>query len=357
MTLQALNAALAYPPRFGANGTVAVGTTGAITIDAAGEYIALVIIARQAMTISHVGVGVTTATGSPTADIRIETVDASGMPSGTLWATNTNLVTGALSTGFTLHALTASASIAAGQRFCVKVLYNSGTTIGLTRLNNVLWEPGLPYGVFNTGTPTKQSSSSFTYHIAWVLGSSTTSFYRIPGLVPATAFSANAYNNTGGDRRGIRFRVPFKSRMCGILDWPFSSTGDFDYSLYDDAGSEIESTSMDGDHMSNASSDLAHLFFDTPQELQPNTWYRAVRSPTSATNITLGVMTLPSANHLGATGWGVGNAHYTTFTTGGGWVDSATDQVPVFMRLLLDQLDDGVGAGGGVSRARVFGGF
>jgi hypothetical protein len=67
------------------------------TFDAAGEYGAMILQAQEDMTISHVGFRTAGATGSPTADVRIETLASTGFPSGTLWATNTNIVTGTLS--------------------------------------------------------------------------------------------------------------------------------------------------------------------------------------------------------------------------------------------------------------------
>ena len=95
------------------------------TMDASGDYDAIVLAAREAMTISHVGFRTGAVAGSPTADVRIETVAATGLPSGTLWATNTNIVTGALSgSTYALHALTASASITACQMFDVKTASN-----------------------------------------------------------------------------------------------------------------------------------------------------------------------------------------------------------------------------------------
>lgn len=346
MALVALPSVFSFPVPARGTATPAVGTTAAITLDAAGEYTAVIFMARQAMTISHVGFHVTTATGSPTADVRIETVAADGMPSGTLWAANTNLVTGALSTGWGLHALTASASVTAGQMVCVKVLYNSGTTLALSRVNNLVWggSEGNPYAVLNTGTPTK--TALLSYCLLMAIGSSATSFYGLRSVImPGSAITNTAYANATGERRGVRFQVPFPCRCCGMLDWNSASVGDFDISLYDDAGTLLESAAVDGDHAVNTSVGTQNLFFDTPVTLAANTWYRAVKTPTSATNDTISVLTLPSADYMGGFGWGNGKAHYTTFTTAGGWVDSATDQIPLFMRPLMDQLDDGAGGG------------
>lgn len=345
MTMVSVTTPITYPIMSRANGLPALNSNANVTLDAAGEYTAIIFMAYEAMTISHVGFGVTTATGSPTADVRIETVDASGLPSGTLWATNTNIVTGALSTGWGLHALTASASVSAGQMVCVKVAYNSGTALALTRFSNVQLggSEGLPYAVLNTGTPTK---TVLTLSLAWAVGSSATSFYTFTGLIlPASSVSNDVYANTDGNRRGVRFRVPFACRCIGALDWNGSQNGDYNVSLYSDGGTELESVSVDGDHSVVGTNALQNVFFDTQVSLSAGTWYRFVKTPTSVTNDHISVTTLPSANYMGGFGWGNGNAHYTTFTTGGGWVDSATDQIPTFMRLLIDQIDDGTGSG------------
>lgn len=329
------------------------GTTGlgsVTTIDAAGEYHAWVGPAQQDMTISHWGFQVATATGSPTVDLRIETVDLStGLPSGTLWAANTNKVSGTITAStWQLEALTASASITKGQFFAAKMVYNSGTSIvlrqGLTRAAAT----AVPYRVINTGSPTISGNSNT---MTWALGSSTTSFYYLQGMIPALTVTNGAFNNTNSAKRGLRFQVPFKCRCVGMWTYLNGVDADMNIAIADDAGSELSSSSTAIDDLttSSANAQNSYFFFDNAVTLSPATWYRVYQEPTSATNTGVSFITMPSSSYIGATPFG-SNAHYTTFASGS-WTDTATDSIP-WMGIIIDQLDDGVSAGGG-SMARV----
>lgn len=346
MALQDITKPLPWPGVNLANTTVTVGAS--TVLDASGEYECYVGYAREAMTISHVGFRVNTATGSPTADVRIETVDAStGLPTGTLWNTNTNIVTGALSTGWTLQALTASASIAKGQVFAVKILYNSGTTLTLNNVGGAIeGQKAIPYRVVNTGTPTKTVLSATP---AMVLGSNSTTFYRIIGMLPITTITNGTFSNTNAAKRGLRFQVPFACRATGIRHYLGTAVGDFNAAILDDAGNELSSssTAFEGDIGLNTVSGSCDLFLDNAVILTPNTWYRATIEPSSATNSAVFFFTLPSADYASGMPGGT-KGHYTTLASGV-WDDSGTDKVPL-MDILLDQLDDGVGG------ARVIGG-
>lgn len=317
---------------------LAVGTV--TTMDAAGEYDAVVIVAREAMTISHVGFRDTTATGSPTVDIRIETVGTDGLPTGTLWAANTNIVTGALTANtFALFALTAPATIAAGQVFCVKIIYNSGTTATIAGISTgMAIKGGLPYQVVNTGAAAK---ANLAIPRSLALGSSATTFYQVRGLLPVNSVGVNAFNNTSSAKRGLRFIPPFKCRCIGIRHHMSSALGDINAILMSDAGAELSSssTAYDGDHGSAASTSTMDYPFDNPVTLVPGTAYRAVIEPSSATNTNISTAVLPSLNYRSA--WPGGTAClYTTFA--GSWVDTATDTLPL-TDILIDQIDDGFG--------------
>lgn len=340
MTLQTLNHSMLWPGTLEyLTGTPSIATQQ--TLDAAGEYQALIFCARQAMTISHVGWRCGAATDSPTADTRVETVDTDGNPSGTLWATDTNLVSGALTANtFALHALTASASITAGQMVCIKIGYNSGTSFVVQRVNNMHVSVGsVPYTITNTSGSVVKSLPPGALIIA--LGSSTTAFYDVTSLFPADSFTASAFNNTNSAARGLRFQVPFKCRCVGLRAWLSNSSGDFNIFLADDAGSELSSssTAFDGNHNVASANGTQNIYFDSPVTLSPSTWYRAAVEPSSATNTTVGFLTLPSADYRSGMPGGT-NHHYTTLASGS-WTDSATSSVPL-LDILLDQLDDGV---------------
>lgn len=354
MALVSAKAFMAWPGYVSEYIQGSIGFATDQTLDAAGEYAAWVGFAEQDMTVSHVGFRCGTATGSPTVEVRIETVTAStGFPSGTLFGTNTNGTTGTLSSNtYTLQALTASASITRGQAFAVLAKYASGTSIVISRSNN--FAPSvysIPYEVTNTSGSAVKALLSGPKTFA--LGSSTTSFYPQRGMIPASALNpTNTYNNTNSAKRGLRFQLPFPARIIGIRWFTGNNAGDYNVVVTDDAGSELSSssTAFEGDIFSGSTQAARYVFLDSAVSLSKDTWYRAAIEPSSATNTNLSTLQLPSANYRSAMPGGV-NQHYTTFASGS-WTDSATDTLPV-MDLLLDQFDDGTG--GGASAAYVIG--
>jgi hypothetical protein len=349
MALQSLGAPTIWPPShrvINASPTVSSLTT----LDAAGEYSGVVICAREAMTISHVGFRPGTCTGAPTADIRIETVDATtGLPTGALWAANTNIVSATLVTGtWALEALTASASIARGDTFCLKIAYNNGTSTQTGAYAGVLISSILPYRVDNTGSP---ATALLSTHFNAALGSGATTFYAVPGLLPASSVANNTFSNSvAGAKRGLKFRVPFKCRVVGARYFTNGASGNFNIILEDSGGSELSSssTAYDGNLMAALGTGMADCYFVNSVTLSPATDYRVMVQPSSATNCNISTATLPSADYRAAWPHGT-NCLYSTYTTAGGYVDTATTQIPV-MDLLIDQLDDGAGAGGGLIR-------
>lgn len=338
MALVSINGLMRWPGIMPAN-NAAMGITSENTLDAAGEYVSYVFQAKENMVVSHVAWRNSTATGSPTADVRIETVGTDGIPTGTLWGTNTNGASGTLvSNTSNLTALTASATITKGQFYAVKIVYASGTSFIVVRLTGPKTSSSSsPYYVTNTSGSAVKGVTNSSVVIA--IGSSTTTFYPIENAFMVSSVANNSFDNTSGAKRGLRFQVPFDCRCAGI-SWANSTVlGNFNIILEDDAGTELNnsSTAFDGDQAANAVAGPPAWVFDNPVELTANTWYRAVLQPTqSGTNINLSVATLPSANYRSAWPGGL-NVNYATYTTGGGWVDTATDQIPI-MDILIDQL-------------------
>ena len=317
------------------------------TVDASGEYHAIVTQAQEDMSISHIGWYNGGVAGSPTADIRIETVTAStGLPSGTLWATNTNVVTGTLTANtWVVYALGATATILRGQLYAVKFLYNSGTSF-----NFVEYSSSGAIGIsaaLNTGTPSLATSGVMA---PIGLGSSSTAMYLVPGLRPINGLSNTSFNNTSGGRRGVRFQVPFACRLRGVRFMKaIAQTGDFNFGVWDNGGTEVGSsiTASDFSAFNGTNAGWHELMFDSAPSLSANTNYRVALEPTSSTNVNMYHMTAAS-NALFSGNPGGSTAHLTTYTTGGGWDDSATTTVPWF-DLLLDQIHDGASSGGGAS--------
>ena len=331
----------------------ATGADGArTTIDGAGEYFAVIFCAQEDMAISHVYFRPHAVAGSPTCEIRIETVDSStGFSTGTLWATDTNIVTGTLDTTGATHALTASASISRGQWFAVKFLYNSGTSFTTREMNAIANNSAFCYTDINTGTPTKGT----VLGCVMAVGSSATSFYQLPGHhYPESGMpGTGSINNTNGARHGARFMTPFKCEIHGVVVGILTFNA-FDITFYDDSGNVISgatASALAGPH--GMTSGRCGVLIGTPFTPDTNTWYRVAVVPTSASNVALRTVAVPSLDYLTALP-GKGNVRRTDYTTAGGWSDANEAQLPE-IDLLIRRIDDGASAGGG-ARQKVYGG-
>ena len=347
MTLQSLNQEILWPNIVRVNSTPSITGTGSQS--AAGHYYATVFKAKTAMTISHVGGYIQAVSGSPTCDVRVETVDATtGLPTGTLWNSGTtndsNLLSGTLTTGWLLSALTHSASISLGDYVAIVFRYNSGTSYNVGKLASFVLQATFPYDIVNTASTTK---SALTGSLL-ALGNSATTFYTITNCLVASAVTNTTFNNTNSQAQGARFQVPFKCRCIGLKWFNNSqgSQGDFNAAIYDDAGTELSSssTAFDKDIVTASAAGGLYLPFDSPVTLSPATWYRAAIEPTSATNVAMSHLTLPSLDYRSAMPGGT-NFFYVTRTSGT-WTDTQTDHVPL-IDLMIDQLDDGVSTSGG----------
>jgi len=316
------------------------------TLDAAGEYVGYAFIARENMVISHVMFRAGTVAGSPTATVSIEALDASGLPTGSAGFGSTNGTTATISSNTTvLTALGGSATISKGTAFCVKITYASGTSIITQSLASLVFPcyTTMPYRITNvTGSAVRTVISNAPI---MALGSSSTAFYNVLGMLPGT-YATGAFNNTNSAKRGLRFVPPMPCRAVGIRWLNGANAGDYNAVLYNDAGTELSSssTAFDGDNHLSSNNAAMIVYFDNAVTLAAGTAYRIAIEPTTATNANVSTLTLPSSDYYGATPAGTA-ATYASFATAT-WTDSTT-QIPL-MDVILDQLDDGVSSGGAV---------
>lgn len=354
MALQNINGERPWPGYAYTSGTL-IGTN--TTLDASGEYDGFVMVAKEDMTISHVGWRSGVATNSPTVEIRIETVNTTdNLPSGTLWnrngtGANPNVTSGTISsTVWNLHALTNSAVILKGEAFAVLIKWGGvatssvqvhGASRGLLYASNV----GLPYRVVNTGTPAASAIGAAT-SLVFALGSSSTTFYNIPQLTPISSVSSTTLSSTGTFRAAcLRFKVPFKCRVSGIAfaDASYALADDFSVGIYDDSGAELNNslTAFDSSYRISA---VPWVHLDNKVVLSPDTWYRAVVQADTTGGPSIYNFSISSTDYAGAVAGGP-NLQLGTRDSGGAWTNTATT-IPN-IDILYDQLEDGVGGSGG----------
>jgi hypothetical protein len=355
MTLVSLPGTIPFPGLFLSPYAVpAVGT--AATLTSAGHYYSVVTSAREDMVVTHIGFRAGTATGSPECTVGIETVDTSGNPAGSAGFGSTNSASTAITAGWTLIALGGTATIPKGSLFAIKIAFVSGTSQVIQHLTNVGAPSGtsLPYYVINTGAATK---SVISHLPQLALGSSSTTFYYVPGIWGVDSYSTGTFANTNSPKRGLKFTPNFNCRAVGLRYYGATATGDYNIGLYtgDASGTELSSSSTAIEGAATPNSHSSHsVYFDSPVTLTAGTAYRVAIEPTSATNCNVSVLAFPSSDYYSSSpAVSSAVATYSSLVSGT-WTDSTT-QIP-FMDVLIDQIDDGAGTGGGGGGQRVISG-
>ena len=283
-------------------------------------------------------------------DVRIETINTSGDPSGTLWAANTNIAYSVTSVGWKeTAALTASAAVVAGDLIAV-VFANPGSgtpSWGLASFTGNGGNAGqnLPYCDYYTTSWAHQDRIPI---IALKYDDGT---YESYPCIPLSAITSIAFN-TGSAATiiGAKFKLPFPARAVGCYVY-LDLDANADLILYADGspGTELMNISLDANKRRTTTGQLFRILFDAPVSIAKDTWYRLALKPTTTTSITLYHM--DAASTAIVDGMEMGQNFLYSTSAGGAWTDTTTRRP--FMGLIFDQFDDGVSAGGGISKARL----
>jgi hypothetical protein len=343
MSLQQLVGPLHYP---GMSNALVSGTPFLSTVlDANGEKLAAIIKAPKTGDIDRVCFRLGTVTTGDTLDVRIETVDGSGLPTGTLWATNTNVsvVVASSDDGVTKEVdLTAVASMTAGDVFALVIVNGSA---GNMEVNNQVYgfssETGrvFPYtAAFLGGAWAKEAI--FGRPLCGVR-------YAGVGYVWAGTWPISGHEFTGfnsgstPDERGAYFSIPFRCEVSGALVTS-DAGGAAVVRLYDSDGTTVLRTGAahDPDHIGGSTTATPFPYWWAPVVLEPNTFYRITILP-SGSNTTYYDFTVASSAILDAFPGGQ-NFHHTSRSDGGSWTETSTRRTSI--ELLITALDDGAGA-------------
>lgn len=205
-----------------------------------------------------------------------------------------------------------------------------------------------PYGVAANGstTVTKQAltACSFMYH-------SSTKSYGWPFTL-GNDIGAAINSGSTPNQIGLRFRLPTGScssySVAGVIVSGLLGTGDWDLILYDTDGTTVlQNITVDKDQIYNAASFPHVIYFNetTLSSLLPNSYYRIVLSPTTATNMgTMHYWTLKSAADRTALVDQAADINWCERQSPGAWTDTTT-QLPV-MQLIITDI---TGAAGGLA--------
>ena len=229
--------------------------------------------------------------GLPAVDVRFETV-GTGSPSGTLFGTNTNIVTGTVASNTDYEStLTAGASVTQGDFLSMVWAYNSGTSIQIA-LASVVTSMQLNLPQISTAGTYSLIAGRLPY-AALRYSDGTYCPIAAGGVAYGIGSTISAY--TSGEK-GVRFRLPYTARVSGF--WAsFDPDVDFTVNLYDDAtapgGTAIRSLAVATNRFIQKNAAVSQFNFSSSVTLAADTWYRLVGVPSGSPGIRYNVNTIP----------------------------------------------------------------
>lgn len=273
----------------------AAAYTALAAISVASDKFATVFQAPTTGTVTGCVFKLGTVTTGCTLDVRLETVDIFGNPSGTLAGTNTNasLVMAATDDNLVLSVtFTASVSVTQGQ-FLAIVVVNNATTPGNFAVRGMAGGnlKMLPYGVRQiAGVWTKQAAV-----MAALLNYGGT-FFKQEGMMPmiGTAPTTTAFNTgTTITQVGNNFTAPAKLRVTGAWFYMGNTVpGNYSIVLYE--GDLVATTILVNGYHRKITTGTHFVKFTTSYTLKPGVLYRIVLKAEDTNNISMDYMTANS---------------------------------------------------------------
>ena len=372
MTLAACGS-VCWPPQMITSVINSALAGGPITFDSSTDRLAYVGISSVTDTLTTIYWRAGTITSAPVLDVRVETV-SNGRPSGTLWAANTNgSCTPSGANTWQTVTLTSAASLTPGDQFAIVFVYSSGTanfqfTVASTVL---LVNPmaHIPVILQDTGGGTWGAPTTVA-PLCMFVEFGTAGVRYLPNLCPIDlSITLTAFNSgSAADEYALKVVPPFKCRVIGIRAWlaNIAAGANFTVSLWPSSSTTdsdaLGQCAFDGDMAISTSQDGAvDSFFDPVTLTAGNTYYLGVRADT-ANNLSVPRIPTPSGITDSMKALPPQDASFTEYSrawsagSAGSWTQAANNYIP--FSLLIDQLDDGAGGGGGAGPlSRVFTGM
>lgn len=344
-----------YPVRMPT--TTATSTAWQSTLQAVGDYVAVVRQAEEAATITTVSVLVDFFVTGATDIVRvgIQSVNSSGEPSGTWlgFVDKTRDTANFTWFSYSTHTLGSGVSVTRGQLYAIVVQALSGTWSGSQyfRTNDNYYvdiegRQAFPYMVQKIAGSVAKSNAAgcFTHCCA----SSTRTYGQPHKPASITSISSSSSPNEIGNY----FRIPTGAgssySVLGIRLFIAltNSAGTFDVNLYTSSGTLLQQVSFTCSQIVGGTSSLLQrdFYFDeaTLSSLTPGSYYRCAISATNAIGIgDMAQITFPSALGMTAYTGADGTYVYTSRTGSGAWTETA-GQMHV-MKLIISDITGGSG--------------
>lgn len=318
------------------------------TIDASGEKVSFVFSVPATGTITTVDIRTdTVAQDTNGLTVGIQTVDASGDPTGSAYGSMVAGTTAATSSD-TWYTVTLGTGATAVKGDVVAVVieftnFQAGDDVDIAAVDAIHAKPGRGYVNAFTG-----SWSKSTLRTPVVSAGYGGTYYPLAGCQPGARESVNVNTGTTPDEIALRFQLTFGARAWGA--WVVADVDaidDFSIVLYEDDDSVVETLAVDAAQLGSAAVALHQFAFAGSDTLSAGTWYKLAIKPTTGNSLALQRGLVASAAAMG--GYPLGIVGYqSSRSDAGGWT-SDTVRRP-FIGLIIDQIE--TGAGGGRARFR-----
>lgn len=334
-----------------ASGTTIPSIAALDSVSAANAGWGIVFRAPKAGTLVRVGFYVQAVTTGATVNVAFQNVDASGLPNGVNAGGSSPTTVSVTAAGWYEANFTTGATVTAGQKIAA-VVTQPATPGSMTdgRLANVVQLPIIePYYVLNSaGSAWSKPNTGVTPLFA--IGYSTSDYIHLTNASPFNAVTSTSVNTGAAVRRwGARFQVPFSCRAVGAAFWTTAQfPPDGSLVLYNDAGTALATATFTSAAAAQPSAGNGYdLYFDsgTQVTLSVAAYYRLAFTATSATSQGCYDGTVNSTGLLSALPGGP--LFSLTTYNGTAWDDTQTTRYPFGLSLMIDQLSDGAGGGGG----------
>ena len=317
------------------------------TVNGVNDAYGMIFTPYKAGDIRRLGIKIGSAGTPTTMKVRVETVSAR-LPSGSLWATNTEGLTGSnvVANAFTYATLTADATVARGDIVAVTFGGNGSDvpnwqvffTTGANALENGSRQA--PYNVENPSGALWAVSGSLNHPciaVEYSDGSYSYIPYTWPVIGSGTVFENSHTINTGTtpDEVALKFTLTVPMRISGF--WMHIDLDNAcDVILYDSNDTVVATRSIDANYRRSTSPVGPYMgFYTSSVILKPGVAYRLTIKPTTASSVVVRSVDVASAAVLDQMQGGQA-FHYSQRTDAGGWTDTTTRRP--FMGLLIDGL-------------------
>jgi hypothetical protein len=316
-------------------------------IDTSGQRYAWVFQVPFTGTITKLGIRIAACATPVTSRLGLYTIDTSGNPTTTLYGgSNYGTFTPAANT-YSEVTLGTSASATMSEWVAMVLEFDSSTgNMQVSPSNGT--SSAIHFGYLNkfSGTWSKLAFGQMICgHVYYSDGGGTWPF---SGMAPFTAATEGGnYNSTtgGADEYAIKMTFPTPDRIVGAWhNFAAGTAADYDIVLYN--GTTAERTlSVDGAYVSTTTGfGERHYLFSSGYDVAAGTTLRMAIKPTTTNNVTYRRRTLFSADSVQSLGLPSGTCESKRLDSGS-WTDTTT-LIPD-IGFILDQFDNGAGAGGG----------